>query len=67
MWIAPCTEYLLTFMLRVDNVQGDGPYVEFILHDYNTDDVATNRYSIGIEKPTNGWLKKEFTLKVKVQ
>jgi hypothetical protein len=63
MWIAPCTEYRLTFMCKVDKVQGSGPFVEFILHDYNTDNVASHKYPLDIPGPTQEWTEKQFALK----
>jgi hypothetical protein len=63
MWVSPCTEYLLEYMVKVDKIEGPGPYVELILHDYNTDRISTLQYPVSLEGPTDGWVKKQASFK----
>jgi hypothetical protein len=63
MWVSPCTEYVLEYMVKIDKLEGWGPYAEIILHDYNTDRITTLQYPVGLEGTTDGWVKKQIHLK----
>jgi len=59
MWVAPCTEYLLTYMIKVDKLDGAAPSVECRLYDYNTDIIGNRSFPADVAGPTGGWVKRE--------
>ncbi len=63
MLVAPCTEYELRYLIKIDKITGDGPFIEFILYDYNTDVIDTIRYPAEIDGPTDGWIERKVILK----
>ncbi len=63
MLVSPCTEYVLEYMVKIDKIDGDAPFIEFILYDYNTDVIATLKYTLENDTPKGNWLQKQILFK----